>query len=101
MVGLAASANAQDLTAEQFEARALKHMMKNDANGDGKLSKEEFAASRKNMEADKVEKAFKRLDSDGDGQLSAAEAGVTAQQRFKKLDADGDGKLTQAERSKE
>lgn len=38
-----------------------------------------------------------KMDTDGDGQVSAAEHSAASQERFKKLDADGNGFITQDE----
>jgi Ca2+-binding EF-hand superfamily protein len=56
---------------------------KKDANGDGKLSKEEFLKDAK--DAAKSEKGFAAKDKDGDGSLSKEE--FTAAPKKKKKDA--------------
>lgn len=40
---------------------------------------------------------FQRLDTDGDGQISRAEAQVPRDQRFDRMDLDGDGAISKAE----
>ena len=56
---------------------------KKDANGDGKLSKEEFLKGQK--DAAKAEKSFGARDKDGDGSISKEE--FTAAPKKKKKDA--------------
>ncbi|WP_380876948.1 hypothetical protein ACFB49_10830 [Sphingomonas sp. DBB INV C78] len=56
-----------------------------DANGDGKVSKAEFDASAK---AD-----WTKMDKDGNGQISAAEAGDHAA-KWKSADTNGDGQIS-------
>lgn len=76
-----------------------------DEDGDGKISWEEFAKSKKfaEMPEDRRRKIFERLDRNGDGFLDAAdrpERGRPGQGRveeefpFQRLDADGDGELS-------
>jgi Ca2+-binding EF-hand superfamily protein len=115
---------------------------RSDTNGDGFVSKEEFAAGRTTMfakldangdgaidqaELDKAREAFhqrtqkstdtasnpapkpdgkhhgglmKRMDTDGDGKITAAEFTAAGEQMFAKLDDNGDGKLAQDEMPK-
>lgn len=94
-----------------------------DANKDGKVTKEEFAAHRAANQAEVdsdgdgfvtaaemrgelesrldqiVARRMARLDKDGDGKLSAEEArqGPRAEKMFAKMDSDGDGVVTLAE----
>lgn len=92
------------MTLEQFQAKNTDKMFDRlDANKDGKISPEEFAAFRENnAKADaKVEKAgkrgqrmFARFDKDKDGSLSRAEANDVLAWRFKRMDANNDGILT-------
>lgn len=68
-----------------------------DANGDGKITLQEFQASR-------GDRMFRRMDADSDGKLSKAElqmmldrAPQGADAAFAMLDADKDGFVTRAE----
>lgn len=45
-------------------------------------------------------KAFEKMDANGDGIVTTAEADAQRDAMFKRLDADGDGTLTAAERDK-
>ena len=40
---------------------------------------------------------IQKMDTDGDGAVSAAEHAAGAQEKMSKLDADGDGNISQAE----
>lgn len=74
-----------------------------DADKDGKLSADELAAMQMTaMQARAANRAammVERMDSDGDGLISAAEmaAGPNRADMFARMDADGDGAVTQAE----
>lgn len=83
--GMLSRAEAQALPrlAERFEAI--------DANRDGQLAREELRAARGHaMRAGFI----KRLDTDGDGRVSKAEALAGAEERFNRADANKDGYLS-------
>ena len=92
------------MTLEQFQARNTDKMFERlDANKDGKISPDEFAAFRESnaKAATKATKAgkrgqrmFARFDKDKDGALSRAEANDVLAWRFKRMDANSDGVLT-------
>jgi len=73
---LAAPVSAADKPAPDPE----KAFKRKDANGDGKLSLDEFKTGMKDKALDNADKRFKRLDTDGDGAVSLEEfkAGMQA-----------------------
>ena len=69
-----------------------------DADGNGEVSSEEFAAnSRKLMKQARKTAMFKHLDTNQDGLLSLAEVPSPAE-RLRTIDTDGDGLVTREER---
>ena len=74
-----------------------------DANKDGRLEESELAAQREAHHADmkaRGEERWKAADTDGNGNLSRAEATASSSwvgDRFDKLDANADGELTREE----
>lgn len=82
----------------QAEAAALPRIAERfatiDANGDGQISVDELRASHRKMRG---EAFLKRLDADGDGKVSKAEALAKAAARFDLADADKDGFVTREE----
>ncbi len=111
------------LTADELPERAREHMMASDANGDGALTEDELRQAREGMTGggrrqgrpgggegrprrgfgDPAE-MFKRLDTDGDGRVTAAEMPEDMPERFRErimaADADGDGAVTLEEHEK-
>ena len=93
------------------EAKALprlaRHFDEIDANRDGQLSKEEMHAFHETMHAQHAQERgqrmaehWKKLDTDGDGRVSLAEAQANAPrlaQNFQRIDANGDGFITPEE----
>lgn len=67
-----------------------------DADGDGKLSREEWRELPRAARDAGRERMFARLDDNGDGVLEAAEFAPNVE-RLRALDADGDGRLTRRE----
>ncbi|MDY6943452.1 MAG: EF-hand domain-containing protein [Pseudomonadota bacterium] len=45
----------------------------------------------------RINQMFERVDTDGDGKISAAEHAANAEDRFKRMDSDEDGYLTREE----
>ena len=70
-----------------------------DKDGDGKLSDEEKAAAKTEMEAKRAE-MHKEFDKDGDGKLSDDERKAMHEAyMLKKFDKNGDGKLSDEEKA--
>lgn len=130
LLGLATAAVAQTPPAadgvsfDQWAAKARDRLMALDANHDGKVSKDEFAARAGQMgggrwgsrhggqggampasaqgggDAPKHDgsRMFDRFDTNRDGFLDAAEINAVLAQRFARMDANHDGVLTPDER---
>lgn len=100
----AAPAKAEGMTLQQFQAaNGDKMFARLDANKDGKITPEEFAAFREqNAKVDaqatkagkRGTKLFARFDKDKDGSLSRTEADAVLAWRFKRMDANNDGVLS-------
>jgi Ca2+-binding EF-hand superfamily protein len=79
-------------------------MMALDVDGDGKISKAEFAArpgaaratGRRAKMADRI---FDMLDTNKDGALDKSEIDAMLAKRFERMDTDKDGTLSTAERA--
>ena len=93
----AADTNADGLISRS-EAAALPRLAERfdaiDANRDGQVSFEELRAARG---AHGHGGHFKRMDTNGDGKVSRAEALAAAEAVFARADANGDGFITQEE----
>ncbi|WP_245189198.1 EF-hand domain-containing protein [Mameliella alba] len=87
------------VTKEEIEAFKTARFEATDTDGDGKLSREEIAAARDARRVARMQTMVERLDQDGDGLLSADELAAgparrAPQDMFDRLDADDDGALT-------
>lgn len=98
------AASPSGMSLREFQAaNGDKMFARLDANKDGKISREEFAAFREqNAKVDaqatkagkRGQRMFARFDKDKDGSLSRAEADDVLAWRFKRMDANNDGVLT-------
>lgn len=78
--------------------RAERAFAKADKNGDGKISKEEFAAiGSGKTDKSKADKVFARRDKNGDGSLSKEEFAAASADKKK----DGDSGTTEKKRKKD
>ncbi|HZZ36301.1 MAG TPA: EF-hand domain-containing protein [Caulobacteraceae bacterium] len=87
------------VSADEFQAAMSQRLMAADINGDGKVSKAEFeaiAAARPGG-GGRATMFWSRLDADGDGFLSKAEIAKLSERRFARLDANHDGWLSAEE----
>jgi hypothetical protein len=82
------------ITAAEIDARRKARFAAADADADGRLSMAEFDAMRRAME---TERMFARLDADGDGFVTEAEAAAHEPRMLSRLDDDGDGVVTRDE----
>lgn len=87
------------ITQEEMQNRGAARLAAADTDGDGFLTEAELAAAGAARAATFASRMIERLDTDADGQLSAAELQKPdrATRRFNRLDTDGDGGISQAE----
>ena len=130
LIGLASAAVAQPpappapapaaagISFDAWAVRARERLMALDANHDGKISKDEFAARAGMMMGGRAaegapaganppapgadgnpgSRMFERMDTNQDGYLDAAEINAMLARRFARMDANHDGVLTADER---
>ena len=94
IIGLLVTGSAYAATAEGAGDRQRNGFKRLDADGSGRIDREEFAKGGTVR--------FGRMDADGDGAVTLAEfedraRREHAERRFQRLDADADGKVTEAE----
>jgi len=94
------------ITKEEIATARAARMAAIDADGDGIVTREEMIAGHSAMAAERATKRagemFDRMDADGDGKVTVAEAMTAPRGRgmdamFDPIDADGDGVITKAE----
>ncbi|MGI9406787.1 MAG: EF-hand domain-containing protein [Hyphomicrobiaceae bacterium] len=87
-----------ELTLEEVQAGRAKRFAKFDGNGDGTVDAAELKSgimARMERRAERrVTKMMRRLDANGDGQISESEFAAPAQKRFGWNDLNDDGKLS-------
>ena len=91
------------VTAEEFAAFRTAEFAKADTNADGQISADELAAKHiadaTARAAEMSAKMIERMDDNADGMISSEEMekGPRPETMFERADADGDGALTKAE----
>ncbi len=83
----------------EFMQSRMAQFRRLDADGDGAVSNEEWAARRANANPERVQRAFERFDRNGDGKISSDEWAAASEQLFARIDRDRDGFLTEDETS--
>ncbi|MBL8707557.1 MAG: EF-hand domain-containing protein [Rhodospirillaceae bacterium] len=97
------------VTADEWQAAALRRFVAMDADGDGAVTADEMQAHhgkrQHGMMGDQAgqhgrgpERFMQRFDSDGDGQVSRSEWDAAGEQMFVRMDENADGKIDMSER---
>jgi len=107
----------EKITLAQFQQRQVDRIMRDDANKDGKVSKDEFVAAMKARIAERqaqngggddsgapapdpeaiADRVFTRMDTNGDGFITKDELEKSAAAQFAQLDTDHKGYVTRDE----
>ncbi|WP_299830764.1 EF-hand domain-containing protein [uncultured Roseobacter sp.] len=90
------------ITKEEMQARGAARMASADTDGDGFLTKEELEAAGAERARAFASRMIERLDANADGKLSAEEMqkpdrAERAERRFDRVDTDGNGTISEAE----
>lgn len=90
------------LSLQEYQASRSSALLGRDSDGDGRVSASEWAAGGFKGAANRPRrdpaKAFARFDSNQDGYLDRSEIGNLVARRFARADVNGDGSLTRDER---
>ncbi|MCL3882158.1 EF-hand domain-containing protein [Marivita sp. GX14005] len=86
------------VSAEEFAARKT-FFDRADTDGDGRLTRGEIVSAAQARAENRADRMIARMDADGDGALSADEIGPrgTKARMFERLDSDGDGAISETE----
>ncbi|MEM7403673.1 MAG: hypothetical protein AAF458_00210 [Pseudomonadota bacterium] len=87
----------QVVTASEVNAERSKTLATHDANGDGALTMAEFEQVWLERMRPRLERAFQRLDTDGDARVSSGEYQQTTDRLMSRLDTNGDQQITRDE----
>jgi hypothetical protein len=87
------------LTREEIDAWRTTRATAIDTNGDGSVSLEELTAAEAAQAAERAQRMMEARDANGDGMLTAAEMMLPAvpDRMFDRIDTDGDGAISKAE----
>jgi Ca2+-binding EF-hand superfamily protein len=85
------------VTRAEFDAHIAARQAALDGNADGSVSFEEAAAFRAAQREERARERFARLDTDGDGVVSTAEASAGQERIFTFLDRNDDGAVSEDE----
>jgi hypothetical protein len=87
------------LTREEIDAWRTTRATAIDSNGDGNVSLEELTAAEAAQAAERAQRMMEARDANGDGMLTAAEMMLPAvpDRMFDRIDTDGDGAISKAE----
>ncbi len=91
------------ISKEEISAHKAKHFAEMDTNKDGFVGEDEMIAAHEQKQAERKRKGagkmVGRLDTDGDGKISAAEFSAHEMPGFDKIDTNKDGSLSAEERA--
>jgi len=85
------------LTAPEYQPVIASEFFRRDLDRGGSINFPEFARTEAGSTARAALAAFRRLDVDGNGRLTAAELQPETDRRFRQFDGDGNGVLTETE----
>jgi hypothetical protein len=85
------------ITREELESWRAERLRTYDEAGDGQLSLDEFAGLWAEITRPMMVRAFQMLDRDGDGQVTEAELARATDRMFSRLDRTGDGVIEEGD----